>query len=215
MEIVIQRVGQEQHGDADELEDRLELAGALGGEDDALAGGDEAQAGDEELARHDDEHEKDRPVGQDGGLQAGAGKVVAGHFDEHGDEQADDEDLVGQGVHEFAEIGDLAVTAGEEAVEPVRHPADDKEDEGGGIRPLEAGKQQLHHDEERGDAGERDEVGKIHRRWNRAERAGTGGGDGANRLASGSGDEEFTPVTAGLASRFVGLVCMITQSLRP
>ncbi len=72
-------------------------------DDDALLGREGAEAGDRELAG--DDHHRD-PGGEP--VQV-----------DEADQRCDDEQLVGERIHELAEVGDLVAAAGDVAVEPV------------------------------------------------------------------------------------------------
>ena len=89
-------------------------------------------------------------------------------FTEHQDEGGGDHELVGEGVEEHAEGGDLAAAAGEEAVQAVGDRGGDKD--GGGDQllfavsalPGEAGGEGPDQQWNACDAGERYGVGQIH-----------------------------------------------------
>ena len=89
--------------DGDDLQAGLELAEVAGGHDDARLSGAEAQHGDGELAR-DDHHGHPR------------GEAIERH---QRDQRGDDQQLVGERVHELAERGDGVARPGEIAVDEV------------------------------------------------------------------------------------------------
>ena len=110
--------------DREDLQERLELAEALGLEHLTRSGGDEAQAGDQEFA-DEDEHHAERSVEHRGGIwvdvhagvvDADDGQAVDGG---EADQQAEDEDFVDQGVHEAAEVGHGVQLAGDPAVKDI------------------------------------------------------------------------------------------------
>ena len=82
------------------------LADALGGEDYLFRRGELAQAADEKFARHDDDDHPHRRG------------VVMLH--RQSDQRADDENFIGEGIEQLAEIGDEAARAGDGAIGPNR-----------------------------------------------------------------------------------------------
>ncbi|MEY4818475.1 MAG: hypothetical protein RLZZ23_1248 [Verrucomicrobiota bacterium] len=110
--------------DRDDLEERLELAETLGLEHLPRSGGDETQAGDQEFANEDEHHAKGR-IKHRGGVRvdvhprvvdADDGQTIDGG---EADEQAKDEDLVDQGIHQAAEVGHGVQLPGDPAVKDV------------------------------------------------------------------------------------------------
>ena len=92
----------EQH-DGDHLEYGLELAIPRGGNDFALARGDHAHTAHDEFAGDDNEHGPTRQRPQ---------------LNKH-EQRRNDKHLIGQRIHEFAEVGNLAARTSEVAIEPV------------------------------------------------------------------------------------------------
>ena len=140
--------------DGDDLDYGFELAEVAGLDGEAFAGGDGAETADEELAADDED-------GDPGLHDVG---VVGDQQDEGGG----DHELVGEGVEEHAEGGDLAAAAGEEAVEAVGDRGED-EDGGGdefllavGAVPGEARGEGPDQQGDACDAGQRYGVGQIH-----------------------------------------------------
>lgn len=114
------------------LGDHFPLAGPDGGEVASFALDEASEAGDEEFAAEDeDSHPRVNP------RRLEVGDLIADHgrCGERGpgeaDEGAEDEDLVGEGVHDAAEAGDAVPGAGEFAIEDVGDGGED-EDGGGG-----------------------------------------------------------------------------------
>ena len=85
------RVFNREQDDGNHLKHRLELAEHARRDNDALACRHHAHARYDELAREDDEHD---PSGQ------------VAELDQR-DERGGNQDLVGQGIHELAEIGNF------------------------------------------------------------------------------------------------------------
>jgi hypothetical protein len=112
---VVPAVGEDSGDDRDDLDDSLELAELAGFDGEALGGGDGAETGDQELAANDQDGD---PGGNDAGVIRDQDDVGGG-----------DQELVGEGVEEHADGGDLFAAAGEIAVEAV---GDAGEDEDGG-----------------------------------------------------------------------------------
>ena len=106
--------GNQQHGKTDALEQRLQLAGPCGG--DHLAAGtfhdEETHHGDADFADQE----------QNGG--------PPGEFGEYGgdDKRATGHELVGDGIHQFTELGHLIVFAGHPTVELIGARGDDEDD---------------------------------------------------------------------------------------
>ena len=104
-------ITEEEKTDHDHLGGSLGLAGGVGGQDGAVAEGELPQPGDEEIARDQKDGGPRRDVMRPGQT----------------DERRGDEHLVGQRIHEAAEVGLAGQPAGEDAVEVV---AEDREPEG-------------------------------------------------------------------------------------
>src|ERR1700677_3006026 len=109
-------MGEDRGDDGDDLDDGLELADLAGFDGEALGGGDGAETGDEELAADDED-------GDPGGDDA---RVVGDEDDVGGG----DKELVGEGVEEHADGGDLLAAAGEVAVEAVGDAGKDEDGAG-------------------------------------------------------------------------------------
>ena len=132
--------------DGDDLPEHLVFAEFFGGEHDILADGDLADACDEEFAREDDD-------GDPGGEHA--------VFDED-DESGGDEDFIGEGIEEFAEVGDEVAGAGDGAVEVVGD-GGGCEDEQGDAEGVGEGEMETGHEHHRqNQTGEGKLVGEVH-----------------------------------------------------
>ena len=138
-------------GHGDHREDRgdlqagLDLAEHAGGDDDAGLGGAEAQHGDDELAR-DDHHRHPR------------GEAVQRHERDQG---GDDQQLVGERVHELAERGDRVPRAGQIAVDEIGERREREHDRGDDVAVGRVAEQS---DDERGhehDPQHRQHVGEV------------------------------------------------------
>ena len=104
-------ITEEEKTDHDHLGGSLGLAGGVGGQDGAVAEGELPQPGDEEIAGDEKDGRPRRDVMRPGQT----------------DERRGDEHLVGQRIHEAAEVGLAGQPAGEDAVQVV---AEDREPEG-------------------------------------------------------------------------------------
>jgi len=132
--------------DGDDLPEHFVFAEFFGGEHDVLADGDLADAGDEELAREDDD-------GDPGGEHA--------VFDED-DEGGGDENFIGEGIEEFAEIGDEVALPGDGAVEVVGD-GGGGEDEEGDAEGVGEGEMETGHEHQRqNQTGDGELVGQVH-----------------------------------------------------
>jgi len=140
--------------DGDDLGDGFELAELAGLDGEALGGGDGAEAADEELAADDEDGD---PRRHDAGVV----------LDEQ-DDAGGDHELVGEGVEEDAEGGDLAAAAGQVAVHAVGDGGENEDDRGENLLlAREAVCRELRRqrpDEQRNacDAAQRDGVRQIH-----------------------------------------------------
>lgn len=136
------------------LDDCFEFAEVAGLDGKALAGGDGAEAADEEFAADDED-------GDPGLHHVG----IVGHEE---DEGGRDHELVGKGVKEHAQGGDLAATTGEESVETVGDRSGDEEsgrDEFLLAMSTLEGKargESPYQERDACDSGERYGVGKVH-----------------------------------------------------
>jgi len=110
----VDRIIDEDEEQGDDLGDGLVFAESGGRDHDAFFGGDGAQPGDGDLAADDQDH---HPSGQ------------AAEFYEH-DHGRGDEQLVGEGVEEFPQVGDQAHAAGDQAVEVIGKAGGQEEDAG-------------------------------------------------------------------------------------
>ena len=133
--------------DVDDLQDRLELAVLVGGDRDALRDADDAQHAHGDLAPDDDHGDP-------------GGHPVLRH---EGDERGGDEQLVGEGVEELPERGDLLAPPRHVAVELVGGRGEDED--GGreqvavGLREAREEDHQEHRDEQ--DPRDGDAVGEV------------------------------------------------------
>ncbi len=99
--------------DGHDLRDRLVLAHLFRGEDDLLVRRDGAQAGDEKFARddqHDHPHRRHMPLDQ-------------------ADQRAGDQDFVGEGIEQLAQVGDEMVAPRDCAIEPIGQARDGEDDQ--------------------------------------------------------------------------------------
>ena len=123
----------------------LELAPHARGDDLALLDRQHAQAGDRELARDDHHrHPGVEPVERD-----------------EADERGGDQQLVGERVHQLAELRDLRAAAGEPAVERVGGGGDHEHDRGEQVRLRQRGEQQGREHRDERDANEREDVRRV------------------------------------------------------
>ena len=151
--------------DGDDLQERLELTKAFGLEHLTRSGRDKAQASDQEFA-DEDEHHAERSEEYRSSVYCKSlasvsplpnGQAVNGG---EADEQAEDEDLVDQGVHQAAEVGHGVQLAGDPAVKDVGQGGQDEEGQGGaGPRAGPVGPEG--DQEDRRQAGGRQEVGEM------------------------------------------------------
>lgn len=151
--------------DGQDLEERLNLTEALGLEHLTRSGRDKAQASDQELA-DEDEHHAERSEEYCSSVYCKSlasvpplpdGQAVNGG---EADEQAEDEDLVDQGVHEAAEVGHGVQLTGNPAVKDVGQGGQDKQSQSGagpGAGPIGPEGDE----EDRRQAGSRQEIGKM------------------------------------------------------
>jgi hypothetical protein len=157
---VVPAVGEDSGDDRDDLDDSLELAELAGFDGEALGGGDGAEAGDQELAANDQDGD---PGGNDAGVIRDQDDVGGG-----------DQELVGEGVEEHADGGDLFAAAGEIAVEAVGDAGEDEDGAGdelllatakadGAVASGERKRRREHPDEDRDAcyAAHRDGVGQV------------------------------------------------------
>jgi len=140
--------------DGDDLGDGFELAELAGLDGEALGGGDGAEAADEELAADDEDGD---PRRHDAGVEL-----------HQQDDAGGDHELVGEGVEQDAEGGDLAAAAGQVAVHAVGDGGENEDDRGENLLlAREAVCRELRRqrpDEQRNacDAAQRDGVRQIH-----------------------------------------------------
>jgi len=140
--------------DGDDLGDGFELAELAGFDGEAFGGGDGAEAADEELASDDEDGDP--------------GRHDAGVVLDEQDDAGGDHELVGEGIEEDAEGGDLAAAAGEVAVHAVGDGGEDEDDGGEDLLLAreavggELGRQRPDEQRNACDAAQRDGVRQIH-----------------------------------------------------
>lgn len=132
--------------DRDDLGHGFDLAPHIGGDNVALCGGDEPYRGHGELAENDDD-QWDR---------AAQSELDKAH--QHGDH----EDLVGERIGEFAEVGDQVIAAGDLAVERVGDRSRSEQQSRRGEVEREVDQDRRDHERHQNDAQDRQFIRQVH-----------------------------------------------------
>src|SRR5690606_7253074 len=117
--------------DEDVLEERLLLSRTAGGQDDAATRRDHPQDGDQDLSPEDDQQDPQREAAE----QRQRPRVGTARQDVKRHEGRRQQELVGERIHQLAEVGDPAVLARQVAVPDVRQGGDQEQHERERTRP--------------------------------------------------------------------------------
>jgi hypothetical protein len=142
--------------DEDVLDGGLELARAPGRDHDAPPAGPHAEHGHGHLAPDEQQAHPQRDTAPDGNVV----QIVPGTRDPvDGNEGGEQEQLVGDGIEQLAEVGHLIAGARQIAVIDVAHRGDQEDEKGDELGPVPLDERQQRDDRGEADPDHRDDVG--------------------------------------------------------